>query len=488
MSSAGGQIDPGPAPRSGAAAKHIGLDRVTQARTAVPCQRRQQRGLSSSSTSGSHRDDRGDHVAAPALLLRPVGLHSHLAAGASRRDHRRRPWSTRCFATSMGDDGVINWRACLTRSSSSNGPAPDPHQHAHAALVTQAGGWMAPRPHPRGVAALAAWRRRAVRDVRADRGDRPHGVPPARPRRAPPGRDRRADPGWPGSSCGRSTALPTASVSSSTRGPNVMLGYANGDRDLAAGRAPSRSWATGDLGPLRRRTTTCTRSSADGPGSSSRSGCASTSTVRLRCASCRLAAARDRRPARSSPATTSTSSSWHRAPPPQQHVRRSLDAVVDLPPDGVDDRRRRRRPTHRVRGKVDHAAVLALRRRPPVPPAPPAPRSATSTPATDVLRAVLGRAGHHARRARSCRSAVTRSATSNARSDSRRLLGRVPPDWHVMSAGELDRAGRRTRVPRARHHRPPAGRRHLPHRVHTHVRSGTSRAAPTSCSPSSGST
>ena len=112
-----------------------------------------------------------------------------------------------------------------------------------------------PRPaagsHPTQVARYAALGRRdgwrPVRHVRPDRGHGPDGLPAAGPRRDPAVRHRRADPrrGVP-PRAGRPRRPGRTPASWSTRGPNVMLGYADGPADLALGRTVDEL-RTGDL-------------------------------------------------------------------------------------------------------------------------------------------------------------------------------------------------------------------------------------------------
>ena len=77
----------GPAPRPGAAAVDVRLDRVAQAGPALPRQRAGQRAQHRRLPRPA-RERRRDHLAAPALLLRPVGAAQPPAGRCDRRAHR----------------------------------------------------------------------------------------------------------------------------------------------------------------------------------------------------------------------------------------------------------------------------------------------------------------------------------------------------------------------------------------------------------------
>src|SRR5690606_32939424 len=94
-------------------------------------------------------------------------------------------------------------------------------------------------------------RHRPVRDVRADRGHRPDGVPAAGARGDPPRRRRRRDPGRgaqaPPAARGGGPEWPEGSGLVVYRGPNVMMGYAESPVELAD--PPSvDELVTGDVG------------------------------------------------------------------------------------------------------------------------------------------------------------------------------------------------------------------------------------------------
>ena len=375
-------------------------------------------------------------------------LHSHLAAGATLVVTTASVVDP-CFATSMVDHGVTNLAGVPHSFELLERAGPDRINTPTLRLVTQAGGKMAADDLTRWRRRLAAWGAELyVMYGQTEATARMAYLPPDLAERHPAAIGR-AIPG------GRLVLRPVDGAPDGVgelvyRGPNVMLGYATGDRDLALG-ATLEELATGDLARFHAGDDVY-----EIVGRRSRFVKPFGLRVDLDAVEAAL-----RRELHALGGSSSERDGWRgevSVAGDDEHLvvlapgaaaaaaRAALHAVVDLPPaastivvDGAVPRTES--------GKVDHAAVLALRRRPPVPPAPPSPRSATSTPATDVLRTVLGRPD------------ITPGSTFvSLGGDSlsyvecsirlQEALGRVPPDWHVMSAGELDRAGRRTRVPR----------------------------------------
>ena len=256
-------------------------------------------------------------------------------------------------------------------------------------------------------------------------------LPPA-PRRPPPGHDRPCHLGG-RSRCGRPTASPTASVSSCNAAPNVMLGYATERRRPRRSAPLSTSWLPAiSAGSTPTR---CTRSSAVGP---------VRQAVR--------AADRPRRVERR----------WRRRQATVA-VAGDDDHVVVLAPGAAAGRaaavRRRRRAAagcveRRRRAAPAHRAGQGR----PAPPSwhSPAARSPPAPRPAGRRRRRLGRptscgpcsgARTSARPTRSCHSAVTRSATSSARSDSSEVARR-------SAAGLAPHDGRRAGTPRRRRRRP----------------------------------
>ena len=168
--------------------------------------------------AGARPDRPGDHDAAVALLLRPLG--AALAPGRRRRGRaddgvRRRPVLRVGAPRRRGHDG--RRRAPHVRAAGAGRPRP--RAHADAAADDAGRRADARRPAAHVAPAHAPLGRRARRDVRPDRGHGPHRHDAAEPRRPPPTGDRAGDPRRSPRRCVRCPTLPTASASWSTAGP-----------------------------------------------------------------------------------------------------------------------------------------------------------------------------------------------------------------------------------------------------------------------------
>ena len=222
------------------------------------------------------RDDRpGDHLPAPALLLRPVRADQPPGQRSRRRAHR-----------AVGRRRLLLGARRRSPAATSFAGVPYTFELLEASGFRERTLPVAAVRHPGGRtdgARSGAGVRRArsspglgpVRDVRADRGHRPDGLSPARP-------GRRRTP-RPSASRSRAASLPASDGAGPDgvgelvyAGPNVMMGYAHRARRPGARRRADRAAhrRPGAAAP----TTGCGRSWAGSGGRRSCSGCGSTST------------------------------------------------------------------------------------------------------------------------------------------------------------------------------------------------------------------
>ena len=430
-----------------------GLDRLAQAGPALPRQPAAATRPASPTYLGLDPGRPGDHLAAAALLLRPLGAST--ATCSRRRPRPHRPLGRRrvLLAARGATPAPRRSPACPTPSTCSSAPA-----SPSARLPTCA---TSPRPaagcRPERVRALRRARPRARlgpgRHVRPDRGDRPDGLPAAGAGRRAARGDRRPDPGRARSGSTRSPACDRA------RRRRARLLRAQRDAGVRRRARPtSRSGRSVDRAAHRRprpaSATGCARSSAGAAASPSCSGCGSTST------GSRRLVGRDARGAAAWPSTTSLHAFTDRPPrAPTGCATRSRAATAGSRPARSGCTDARRAAPHRQRQARPTRALRRARRGWSTAADRPRRRRGDTRARPRRVRARPGPARRHGRR-QLRRPRRRLAVVRRARDPARRRLGDLPPDWHTRTIADLAQpTGAAPRRRPARHERAAAGAR-----------------------------
>ena len=287
---------PRPAPRPGAAAQHVRLDRLAQAGPALASQRARQRPqhrrLPRPPRRPTARSPRCRCTTATASRC----CNSHLLVGAA------------VVLTDLSVADECFWELAERTRGSPASPGcrytfdaarrrrlRRPRAARSLRYLTQAGGRMAP-DRVREYAELGRERGCGpVRDVRPDRGDRADGLPAARPRGRPPGRR--------SGSRSRAARFRLAPVPDGAAGHVGELVYSGPERDDGLRRVAPPTWPAAPSSPScapatwpGRPTTACARWSAGSTGTPRCSASGSTSTGSRRVLGGRVAARLGARP------------------------------------------------------------------------------------------------------------------------------------------------------------------------------------------------